>query len=78
MAKNIMKRTLAGTLAVLTVAGAVPANTFVGNIFAKTAITAGAEGMLSGTGTWSDPYQINSTEDMEEYLNNDMYTNPDG
>ncbi len=72
-----MKRTLAGTLAVLTVAGAVPANTFVGNIFAKTAITAGAEGMLSGTGTWNDPYQINSTEDMKEYLNNDMYTKPD-
>ncbi len=42
MAKNIMKRTLAGTLAVLTVAGAVPADTIVSDVFAKTAISASA------------------------------------
>lgn len=40
--KNVMKRTLSGVLAVLCVAGYLPASTNVGTSFGDTAITASA------------------------------------
>lgn len=47
MTNNILKRTFAGVLAVLTVAGTIPANVGAGGIFASTAIEASAEGATS-------------------------------